>query len=128
MGYHQPSFARLTQPEIHPTKTGGIMSWKTDLKGDPLPWLLEPENPAIRYLALRDLLDNPAGDDELEQARLAAHTSGPIAAVLAEMRPAGYWVKSGPGYTPCYRSTDWAVIALAQMGACVDRDERLMRA
>ena len=35
------------------------MSWKNQLRNDSVPWLLEPENPGVRYLALRDLLDLP---------------------------------------------------------------------
>lgn len=38
------------------------MSWQTQLRGDPLPWLLEEDAPGVRYLALRDLLDLTLGD------------------------------------------------------------------
>jgi hypothetical protein len=103
------------------------MSWLTDLKGDPLPWLLEDENPAVRHLALRDLMDLPDGDPELVDARRAAHVSGSIAAVLDKMNPDGWWAKPGPGYNPRYRSTDWSIISLAQMGASAAADERVAR-
>ena len=33
------------------------MSWKSQLRSDSLQWLLESDNPGVRYLALRDLLD-----------------------------------------------------------------------
>jgi hypothetical protein len=36
------------------------MSWKAQLKGDSLAWLLEKDDPGIRYLALRDLMDLPS--------------------------------------------------------------------
>ena len=55
------------------------MAWQSQLKGDPLPWLLEPESPGARYLAMRDILDTPADSPELRAARQAAHTEGPIA-------------------------------------------------
>jgi hypothetical protein len=48
------------------------MSWRAELNGDPLPWLLEPDTPGVRYLALRDLLDYPPDDPELATAREAA--------------------------------------------------------
>jgi hypothetical protein len=35
------------------------MSWKNQLRSDSLPWLLESENPGVRYLAMRDLLGFP---------------------------------------------------------------------
>jgi hypothetical protein len=41
------------------------------------------------------------------------------------MNPHGYWVEPGPGYNPKYRSTVWAVILLAQMGARVELDDRI---
>ncbi len=34
------------------------MSWKNQLRSDSLPWLLEFENPGIRYLALRMCLNS----------------------------------------------------------------------
>ncbi len=104
------------------------MSWREELNGDPLPWLLEPDTPGVRYLALRDLLDLPADDPELAAAREAAHAEGPIASILAEMDEAGYWVRSGAGYNPKYRSTVWSIIMLAQLGASAAQDERIARA
>jgi hypothetical protein len=104
------------------------MAWQTQLRDDPLPWLLEPEEPGPRYLALRDLVDLPADDPRLNAARKAAHRQGPIAALLAEMDRAGYWVKPGPGYNPKYTATVWAVSLLAQLGARVEEDRRLATA
>jgi hypothetical protein len=104
------------------------MTWLEQLKGDPFPWLLEQDEPGARYLALRDLLDLPEDDPELIDARTRAHAQGPIAAILAEMDPAGFWVEPGPGYWPKYRSTVWSVILLAQLGARADMDERIRRA
>jgi len=104
------------------------MSWQDQLKGNPLPWLLEAESPGVRYLALRDLLGLSKDEPELRAARKTAHKKGPIASVLAEMDKLGYWVKAGPGYSPKYRSTVWSVILLAQLGASVEEDRRIERA
>jgi len=104
------------------------MSWKDQLKGDSLAWLLQPDSPGVRYLALRDLLDLPPEDPELAAARRLAHIEGPIAAILAEMNPAGYWVEPGPGYNPKYRSTVWSLVMLAQLGGRVTEDDRIGRA
>ena len=73
------------------------MSWQSQLKGDSVSWLLEKDDPGVRYLALRDLMDLPADDRELRAARKAAHQQGPIAAILAEMDEAGYWARARPG-------------------------------
>ena len=104
------------------------MSWKNQLQKDSLPWLLEPENPGVRYLALRDLLDIPLDDKKLKSARKAAHKDGPIPAILSKMNQEGYWVKPGPGYNPKYRSTVWSVILLAQLGASAGEDKRIEQA
>lgn len=104
------------------------MSWQDQLRGDSLSWLLEPDSPGVRYLALRDLLDLPRKDRELLAAQAAAHTRGPIAAITAKMNKAGYWAKPGPGYNPKYRSTVWSIIMLAQLGASAAQDERVARA
>lgn len=104
------------------------MSWKNQLRSDSLPWLLESENPGVRYLALRDLLELPDEDRELRLARKSAHREGPIAVIVSNMEKEGYWVKPGPGYTQKYRSTVWSMILLAQLGASVTEDKRIEQA
>lgn len=91
-------------------------------------WLLEPSDPGARYLALRDVIGLPANDADLAKARQIAHREGPIARVLQNMNPEGWWEKPGPGYGPKYRSTVWAVILLSQLGASVHEDTRVQTA
>ena len=93
-----------------------------------LGWLLEPADPAVRAVALRDLLRCAPDDPQLRAAQAAAHAAPPIAAILAAMHPDGYWVKPGAGYGPKYQSTVWALILLAQLGASAGRDARIARA
>jgi hypothetical protein len=104
------------------------MSWKNQLRSDPLPWLLGSENSGVRYLAMRDLLDLSPDDKKLKTIRRSAHKEGPIAIILSHMEEDGYWVKAGPGYNPKYRSTVWALLVLAQLGASVSEDRRIERA
>ncbi len=104
------------------------MDWKRQLNGDTVSWLLEPDSPGVRYLALRDLEDRAAGDKDLARARRLAHKEGPIAQVLDKMEGEGYWVEPGPGYLPKYRSTVWSVIMLAQLGALIREDKRIATA
>jgi hypothetical protein len=98
------------------------------INGDPITWLLNPALPGVRYLALRDLLDRPGSDPELQSARNAAHETGPISAILAAMDPKGYWVRPGPGYNPKYRSAVWSLTLLAQLGGSVEKDQRIRQA
>jgi hypothetical protein len=98
------------------------------LNDDPLSWLLEPDpdNPGVRYFALRDLLDQPEDNPEVCQARANIMTLGPVPAILDAQHPDGYWVKPGGGYTPSYRATLWQIIFLAELGAD-PTDERVQR-
>jgi hypothetical protein len=103
------------------------MTWTDRLRGDPLPWLLEPETPAVRAATLVRLLDRPADHPDVLGARAAAMAADPIAATLAAQSPQGWWVKPGPGYAPKYTGTVWSLIFLDQLGAD-PADERVQRA
>jgi hypothetical protein len=94
-----------------------MANWIHMLKDDPVPWLLEENTPAVRHLALRQLLDQPENAPDVLQASAAAMQTDPIASILAAQHPEGFWVKSGPGYAPKYRGTVWQVIFLDQLGA-----------
>lgn len=104
------------------------MTWKEQLRSDSLPWLLTSEHPGVRYLALRDLCDLSPDDRKLKSAGKLAHKEGPIAHVLSKMDEDGYWQKPGTGYGPKYKSTVWALILLAQLGATVKEDKRIRMA
>ncbi len=91
-------------------------------------WLLEPADPGVRYLALRDLLHLPDDDPQLVTAREKAHRSGPIAEVMDAMHPDGYWVMDDAGYNPKYTSTVWMLSLLAQLGADCRNDARIATA
>ena len=101
------------------------MTWHSRLKGDPLPWLLEPENPSARYLALTELLDRSPDDADVIAARAAIPSFEPGRSILdaqyggsdARQGLTGYWVKPDVGYSPKYRATVWQIIFLAQLGA-----------
>jgi hypothetical protein len=115
-------------PPLFNRNRSNKMSWQEQLNGDSLSWLLEPEDPGVRYLALRDLLECPVNDPELAAAQASAHAEGPIAAILEKMADPGYWAEPGPGYRPKYRSTVWSLITLAQLGASIQLDQRIEKA
>jgi hypothetical protein len=97
--------------------------WKKLLKADPTEWLLEPDDPGVRYLALRDIVED--GDKEIKVARAKAHREGPIATILDNMAPEGYWVGPGHVYAPKCQGTVWSIISLAQLGASFEEDKRV---
>jgi hypothetical protein len=91
-----------------------------------LAWLLEPENPSVRYLTLTGLLDRSPADPECTAAQAAIPSWGPAKAILDAQWPVGYWMRPGVGYSPKHKATVWQVIFLAAMGA--PRTEALDRA
>ncbi len=101
-----------------------MTDWRAALRGDPLPWLLDGEAPAARHLALRWLEGRDEDDPDVATARHAAMSAEPIASILANQAPEGYWEKPGPGYATKYRGTVWQLIFLDQLGAD-PRDEQI---
>jgi hypothetical protein len=97
--------------------------WKRALKADLTDWLLEEDDPGVRYLALRDIVE--ADEKEINAARTKAHREGPIAVILDNMNPEGWWVRPGYVYVPKCQGTSWSIISLAQMGASIEEDKRI---
>src|ERR1700730_743245 len=91
--------------------------WRQALNGDPLPWLLGEETPAVRHSALRWLLDEPEESPTVRAARTAAMRVDPIAATLAAQNPQGFWVNPGSGYGPKYTGSVWSLMFLETLGA-----------
>jgi len=104
------------------------MSWKETIAEETIAWLLEVDTTGIRFLALRDLLDHPADDGDSLAAEEDAYRRGPISEILAAMEPEGYWSQAGAGYYPKYHGSAWSLLTLAQLGARIQRDERIARA
>jgi hypothetical protein len=90
-------------------------------------WLLQPSQPAVRYLALRDLVDGASGGD-LKEARAAVVSRGWAADLLSKQKTSGHWLdKEESLYLPKYLSTNWMLLTLSDLG--VTRDEpRISRA
>ena len=91
--------------------------WRARLNGDPLPWLLDAEEPAVRHRALQELLDLPPSHPDVVAARATAMNADPIATILAAQDPDGWWVQPGGGYGPKYSGTVWSLMFLDQLGA-----------
>lgn len=84
------------------------------LGGDPLSWLLEddPDNPSIRYFALRDLLDRPEDAPEVRRAKKAIMLRGPVPKILAAQQAHGNWIPQGGRY----QGTSSQIIFLNELG------------
>lgn len=85
-----------------------------------LDWLLEEEDPCVRYFALRDLLDKPEDDAQAQAARGEIMLRGTVPQMLARQREAAY-LKTYPSfYTNKYEGLVWSLIVLAELGAQAD--------
>lgn len=80
-----------------------------------LKWLLDPSQPAVRYLTMRDLLDGTSKTD-LEEAGRAVTSRGWAADILLQQKPGGYWVNEESLYRPKYVSTNWTLLTLSDLG------------
>jgi hypothetical protein len=91
--------------------------WLRPVRGDPVAWLLEEENPSARYGTLVDLLGQPADDRAVLAARQAIAHMRPVQRILDAQWPEGYWMHPDTGYSPRHRATVWQIIFLAQLSA-----------
>ena len=92
------------------------MLWQTLLHADPLPWLLEKSDPAVRALTLRELMDRGPRDADLREAQQRAMSAPPISSILKRQRIDGSW--PGPNmYGPKYQGTHWSNLLLIEYGA-----------
>lgn len=100
-------------------------------------WLLERNQPWIRYNALTELLDTPRGDREALKARAEMMATPPVSKILEGIAPdGGFWDEKSAkkygaqavaaGYVPKYRGTTWKLLFLAEAGADAE-DEGVKR-
>jgi hypothetical protein len=80
-------------------------------------WLLETENPSVRYFTMVDLLDRPGDHREVIAARQAIMTTGDVPRLLESQTEGGYWGKIGGFYHPTYTGAVWRFMLLAEFGA-----------
>jgi hypothetical protein len=81
-----------------------------------LEWLLDEEQPAIRFFTLLELLDKPENDPEVERARFKIPKTGWVASILRKQKPAGYWESKKSLYRPKYTATNWMALVLSDLG------------
>jgi len=81
-----------------------------------LDWLLEEDQPSVRYFALRDLLGRPESDPEVRAAKARIPTAGWAADILGRRDPGGWWASAESLYRPKYRATNWQMLVLADLG------------
>ena len=91
-----------------------------------LDWLLESDQPAVRYHTLVDLLGRSKGDEEVRAAYAAIQRRGWARDILARQHPGGYWEGRNDLYRPKYTATIWRLIVLSDLGLTA-QDPRVRR-
>ncbi len=80
-------------------------------------WLLDEENPSVRYFTLTQLLSVSPEAPEAVKARQAIMKSPTIMQLLSSQNPDGSWGESETFYTDKYEGTVWNLLILAELGA-----------
>ena len=95
--------------------------WMALLKADPTDWLLEKENPSVRYFTLTDILDRPEDAPEVSDAKQEIMQTGIVPEILRLMNELAYIKEYPRFYTYKYKGLVWQTILLAELGAGADR-------
>jgi len=93
-------------------------NWKLYLNENTLDWLLEDENPSVKYFTLKDILEKPLDNQELVDIKKQIMSVGIASKILETQKPEGYWGKREDFYVSSkYKGTVWNLIILASVGA-----------
>ncbi|MCK9150537.1 nitrogen fixation protein NifH [Methanobacterium alcaliphilum] len=102
-------------------------NWESYLNENPIDWLLEDNNPSVRYFTLTELLDKPQDDFEVKKARKNIMKIGVVPKILSKQNKGGYWGPPQNFYLRGkYKGTSWQIIVLAELGAN-GKDERIQK-
>jgi len=92
------------------------IGWQDKVRADPLPWLLERDNPSARYLVLRHLLDSGEQDSQVAEARAAISAWPPVQEILALMDPVNFWGRADKPFYGGAVGTHASLNLLAELG------------
>ena len=94
------------------------MDWKP--KDQVLNWLLEDNQPSVRYQTLTGLLDYSEDRPDSKSSYNQIPTKGWAADILERQRPGGYWESEKSLYRPKYTATNWMALVLSDLGLTKD--------
>ena len=92
-------------------------NWKSTLKAYPITWLLEDNNPSVKYFTLIDILGKAENDPEVRKTKEEIMQKGVVSKILAKQKEEGYWEEAEKFYTAKYKGTVWQILILAELGA-----------
>ena len=80
-------------------------------------WLLEGDDPSIRFFTLTGLLGSSPDSPEAIAARRDIMSRGAVPRILAAQGDDGHWEGRDRFYTAKYQGTVWQLLILAELGA-----------
>jgi len=80
-------------------------------------WLLEEENPSVRFFALRYLMDLPEKDPMLVKASRDIMDRGIVPKIISSQNDDGSWADPGKFYMDKYKGTVWTLLILSELAA-----------
>lgn len=92
------------------------MTTRISTNNQVIEWLLEDNQPSIRYYTLVDLLGRNESDDEVREAYSNISKKGWAKEILSLQRPGCYWESEDNLYRPKYTATNWRAIVLSDLG------------
>ena len=90
-------------------------------------WLLEENNPSVRFFTLTSLLDRSLSDPEVGETKKAIMEKGIVPEILDKQNSDGSWGIPERFYNDKYTGTVWTLLLLAEMAADPD-DQRIKNA
>ncbi len=97
------------------------MDWQDVLNNDPMSWLLEPENPSVRYWTLTDIVGRSADSPEVLEAKAAIAQQPLVQELFAGQHPDGHW---GDDETKPYTAQGAVAVLTILHTLGVEPDER----
>lgn len=88
---------------------------------------MEENQPVVRYLTLRTLLDRDDNDPDVRAARSGILQRGWVPIILKDQKPDGNWESKTDLYRPKYTATFWRMIVLSDFALNYEDDPRLER-
>jgi hypothetical protein len=79
-------------------------------------WLLEEDQPSVRYHTLTDLLGRGGNDSEAKDAYSKIPKKGWARRILNLQKPEGHWQSRRSLYRPKYIATNWMALILSDLG------------
>ena len=74
----------------------GVQIGCDDMKNETVEWLLESDNPSVRYRTLTELLDIPSENETVQETKQKIPDSTAVLNILDKMHPDGYWLQRNP--------------------------------